>query len=77
MAYDGEGWLFAKRATLMGYFGWSEHYTLFGIIGARSWAYYAHAIENRASLFGSGVKKTTKGYIAQEIDIILARRKRK
>lgn len=70
------GWLLVKRAQLMSFYGWTEHYTLYGITGAKSWAYLAYATENRMSLFGNNIRPTTKTYIGQEIDRILARKKK-
>jgi len=55
-------------------YGWTEHYVKFGIIGAKGWVFYNWARQNELSLFGSSERQTSKGYIAQEIDKIVARK---
>lgn len=39
--------------------------------GMKGWVYYNWSLENETSLFGGGVRRRTKGYVAQEIDRIL------
>ena len=60
-----------KRGKLMSFYGWSERYTLYQITGAKSWAYFAYAVENEARMFGGGVVRTTDAYVAQEIKLKL------
>lgn len=58
-------------------YGWTEDYVKFGITGARGWVFYNWAKENESSVWGSGLVQTSKGYVAQEIDRIIARKKKK
>ena len=36
--------------------------------GAQGWVYYNWSMENEANFWGSKLKRTTPGYIAQEIE---------
>ena len=56
-----------KRCRLMSTYGWSEQYVKWGITGARGWVFFTWAMEAQASLFGSGLRRTSDGYRAQEI----------
>ena len=67
MPKDRLGWLLEKRGKLMSFYGWSERYVLYGISGAKSWAYFAYAVENEARMFGSAIVRTTDAYVAKEI----------
>lgn len=68
--------MMTKRAELMSFYGWTEDYVMFGLTGAKAWTYYAYAVENRASAFGNNIKRTTDGYLDQEVKRILAEKKK-
>ena len=74
---DGYGWGLMKRCLLMKVFQWQERYTKWKITSARGWAYYAWATEHEATVWGTGLIRSTPAYIAQEITAIRERKKRK
>lgn len=56
-------------------FGWTPDYIRKGITGAQGWAYFAWALENEMSMFGSSVERKSDGYIKQEIKWLTAKSK--
>lgn len=59
----------------MATFRWSEEYVCEEQSGAKMWAYYNWALENRATVFGSVIERVTPGYVARELDLILKRKR--
>lgn len=52
-------------------FGWLPDYVRWELNGAEGWVYYNWARQNKASLWGSGEKTTSDGYVRQETKRIL------
>lgn len=46
----------------------TEKHVRTGMTGARGWVFYNWAVENETQIWGTGLKRTTKGYIAQEME---------
>lgn len=65
-----------KRFTLMKTFGMNEFAAKWGQSGAKAWAMYCWAVENEASIWGTGLVRSTDGYVAQEVKAIKARKKK-
>lgn len=58
-----------KRCLLMSTFPrWDEDFVCEEMGGAKAWAYWCWATENRATIFGSMVERASKGYIGQELE---------
>jgi hypothetical protein len=53
-------------------FGWSYEKVRTGMTGAECWAWYAWAMENETTAFGSAFKRTTDGYVRQETKRLMA-----
>ncbi len=58
----------------MATFGWSEDYVCEEISGAKGWAFYVWAVENRASMAGGDFQRSTPGYVAQQIKRLKAKK---
>ena len=56
-------------------FGWTPDFVRKGITGAEGWIYYNWAMENEASIWGSGLDRRTPGYVKQEFEQLRAQRK--
>jgi hypothetical protein len=57
-------------------FRWDERYVKWKITSAKGWAFHAWATEHKASIWGTGMTRSTPCYVAQEIAIIRERKKR-
>ena len=71
-AYDGIGWLLAKRCYLMKQYGWSPGFVRTGLTSAQGWAYLAAAREMELTMFGAVWRLKGDGYIGQERKRLLA-----
>lgn len=55
----------------MATFGWSADYVRKGIPGAQGWVYYNWAVQNEATVWGTGREQKSDGYVRQETKRIL------
>jgi hypothetical protein len=62
-----------KRARLMKAYGWSEKRVAEKLDGAQGWVWFNWALENEASVWGSGIERKGDGYVKQETKRILER----
>lgn len=69
---DGLGWLVEKRARLMKTFGWSWERVVYEVPCAEGWVWFAWSLENERTAFGNLHKRTTDGYVRQEINRLMA-----
>jgi hypothetical protein len=52
-------------------YGWSAEHIQYDITGAQGWVYYYWALENEASVWGTGLVNKSPGYLKQEWQKIL------
>ena len=57
-------------------FGWSYEFVRFGITAAQGWAWHNWAMANEVTMMGPVYKMVTDGYVKQERDRILGRKKK-
>ena len=62
------GWWLDYVARLCRSYHWSKEYVLFDLPMSEGWALMAMAIEQDGWMQFSGVKRSVKGYLGQEID---------
>lgn len=61
----------------MATYGWTLDYVKFGMTGAQGWVWYNWAVESLIYAFGPVYKRTTEGYVKQEMKRIRAQRNKK
>jgi hypothetical protein len=54
-------------------YGWSEKRVAEKLDGAQGWVWFNWALENEASVWGSGIERKGDGYVKQETKRILER----
>lgn len=53
----------------------SESFVRTGMTGMKGWVLYNWSIENESRVWGNSIRRSSKGYIAQEIEKLNGRRK--
>lgn len=57
--------------------GFTAEYVRKRLPGAQGWVYYYWALENEASVFGTGLERKSDGYVKQEMKRRLAKKEKR